>query len=152
VGETDELIAKKVEILINQGFQVVLCVGETLEQREAEKTLDVVLRQVQKGLEKVDASRMRDIVIAYEPIWAIGTGKTATPEDAQTVHEAIRACIVQMYDKEVANALRIQYGGSVNPDNAAELFACPDIDGALVGGASLLADSFSAIVSAACDS
>ena len=152
VGETDELIAKKVEILINQGLQVVLCVGETLEQREAEKTLDVVLRQVQKGLEKVDTSRMRDIVIAYEPVWAIGTGKTSTPEDAQTVHKAIRACIVQMYDDEVANALRIQYGGSVNPDNAAELFACPDIDGALVGGASLLADSFSAIVSAASDS
>ena len=151
LGETDELISKKTETLINQGFQAVLCVGETLQEREEDKALEVVLRQVGVGLEKVDSSRMKDVVIAYEPVWAIGTGKTATPEDAQTIHEAIRACIVQMYDEEVANALRIQYGGSVNPDNAAGLFACPDIDGALVGGASLLADSFTAIVLAACD-
>ena len=95
---------------------------------------------------------MKQVVIAYEPVWAIGTGKTATPDDAQIVHKAIRACIVQMYDQETADALRIQYGGSVNPDNAAGLFACDDIDGALIGGASLSADSFTAIVLAACDS
>lgn len=152
LGETDELISMKVDALINQGFQAVLCVGETIQEREAEQTLDVVLHQLRAGLEKVGSSCMKDVVIAYEPVWAIGTGKTATPDDAQTVHEAIRACIVQMYDEETANALRIQYGGSVNADNAAGLFACPDIDGSLVGGSSLLAESFTAIVRAACDS
>lgn len=152
LGETNELISKKAGALVGQGFQIVLCVGETIQEREAEQTLDVVLRQVRAGLIEVDSSYMKDVVIAYEPVWAIGTGKTATPEDAQTVHEAIRACIVQMFDQETAHALRIQYGGSVNADNAAGLFACPDIDGALVGGASLLADTFTTIVLAACDS
>ena len=152
LGETDATIAKKAAALIDQGFQIVLCVGETLEEREADKTLEVVLHQVGEGLNGLDMASMKHVVMAYEPVWAIGTGKTATPDDAQTVHKAIRACIVQMYDQETADALRIQYGGSVNPDNAAGLFACEDIDGALVGGASLSADSFTAIVLAACDS
>ncbi len=152
LGETDETIAKKASALIDQGLQIVLCVGESLAEREAEKTLDVVLHQVHEGQKGIDSSSMNHVVVAYEPVWAIGTGKTATPDDAQRVHEAIRACIVQMYDEDTADALRIQYGGSVNPDNAAGLFACNDIDGALVGGASLLADSFTAIVVAACDS
>ena len=145
-------MAKKAAALIDQGFQIVLCVGETLEEREADKTLEVVLHQVGKGLNGIDIATMKQVVIAYEPVWAIGTGKTATPDDAQIVHKAIRACILQMYDQETAEALRIQYGGSVNPENAAGLFACDDIDGALVGGASLSADSFTAIVLAACDS
>ena len=152
LGETNAMIAKKAASLIDQGFQIVLCVGETLEEREADNTLEVVLHQVGEGLNGIDIASMNQVVIAYEPVWAIGTGKTATPDDAQTVHKAIRACIVQIYDQETAEALRIQYGGSVNPDNAAGLFACEDIDGALVGGASLSADSFTAIVLAACDS
>ena len=151
LGETDDAIAQKACSLIDQGLQVVLCVGETLEDRQADKTLDVVLRQLHVGLKGIELSSMKQVVVAYEPVWAIGTGKTATPDDAQHVHKAIRACIVQMYDEETAAALRIQYGGSVNPENAAGLFACEDIDGALVGGASLSADSFTAIVVAACD-
>jgi len=152
LGESDAIIAKKMDASINGGFQTVLCVGETLEEREAGKTLNVVLGQVKSGLQSSDASMMDSVVIAYEPVWAIGTGKTASPEDAQSVHKEIRECICGLYDEVIANTLRIQYGGSVKPDNAAELFACPDIDGALVGGAALSADSFNAIVAAACES
>ncbi len=152
LGETDSLIAKKANASINGGFQTVLCVGETLDQREEEKTLDIVLGQVKSGLQSTEAQSMHKVVIAYEPVWAIGTGKTASPEDAQSVHKAIRECICDLYDESIANILRIQYGGSVKPDNAAELFSCPDIDGALVGGAALSADSFNAIVAAACES
>ena len=140
LGETDDLIAKKIHAVIELGIQAVLCVGETLEERENGSTLDIVLTQLKTGLSLVSSDSMEHVVIAYEPVWAIGTGKTASPDDAQTVHEAI------------ANTIRIQYGGSVKPDNAAELFACPDIDGALVGGAALSADSFNAIVQAACAS
>lgn len=150
LGETDELIGKKVHASLTGGFQTVLCVGETLEQREAGNTLSVVLHQLTSGLEGVTATQMQMVVIAYEPVWAIGTGKTASPEDAQSVHKEIRECVRGLYDEIVADTLRIQYGGSVKPDNAAELFTCPDIDGALVGGASLSADSFNAIVTAAC--
>ena len=152
VGESEALIAKKMTASINDGFQSVLCVGETLEEREAEKTIEVVLGQVQSGLQNVDASSMNRVVIAYEPVWAIGTGKTASPEDAQSVHKEIRTCVCGLYDETIASTLRIQYGGSVKPENAAELFACSDIDGALVGGAALSADSFNAIVMAACES
>jgi len=148
--ETDALIAKKVEFATNQAFQVVLCVGETLTQREKGETLGVVLGQVQSGLQSVDIASIQNIVIAYEPVWAIGTGKTATPEDAQHVHEAIREELNSLYDEGVACSTRIQYGGSVKPDNANELFACPDIDGALVGGGSLSGESFAAIIEAAC--
>lgn len=152
LGESDELIAKKVKTSILEGFQTVLCVGETLEEREAEKTLEVVLGQLQSGLADVAREQMQMVVIAYEPVWAIGTGKTASPEDAQSVHKEIRICICGLYDESIANTLRIQYGGSVKPENAAKLFACQDIDGALVGGAALSADSFNAIVTAACES
>ena len=152
LGESDELIAKKIGASINCGFQTVLCVGETLEEREAGNTLDVVLGKVKSGLLGIESTSMNGIVIAYEPVWAIGTGKTASPEDAQSVHKEIRECVRDLYDETIANTLRIQYGGSVKPDNAAELFACPDIDGALVGGAALSADSFNAIVTAACES
>lgn len=151
-GETDQMIAAKVKKLIGKGFQVVLCVGETLDERESGNTLDVVLHQVQDGLNGIPHPSMQHVVIAYEPVWAIGTGKTATPDDAQEIHKSIRACILERYDEEIAEALRIQYGGSVNSENATALLACADIDGALVGGASLTAESFTAIVFAACAS
>lgn len=149
LGESNELISKKVKTGIQEGLQVVLCVGETLDEREEGETLLVVLAQLEAGLSHVDISQMGAIVIAYEPVWAIGTGKTATPEDAQTVHAAIRSSIATAYDSNIAEQTRIQYGGSVKPENAADLFTCEDIDGALVGGASLSADSFTAIVMAA---
>jgi triosephosphate isomerase len=152
LGESNARIAKKMNASIQNGFQTVLCVGETLDERESEQTLDVVLGQLKSGLQNIDASSMHLVVIAYEPVWAIGTGKTASPEDAQSVHKEIRECIRGLYDETIANTLRIQYGGSVKPENAAELFACSDIDGALVGGAALSADSFNAIVTAACES
>ena len=152
LGETYEIIGKKVHASLAGGFQTVLCVGETLEQREAGNTLRIVLGQLKSGLEGVSVEQMQMVVIAYEPVWAIGTGKTASPEDAQSVHKEIRECVRGLYDEIVADTLRIQYGGSVKPDNAAELFTCPDIDGALVGGASLSAESFNAIVTAACSS
>jgi triosephosphate isomerase len=147
--ETDQLIAQKVSFGLSMNFQVVLCVGETIEQREDGNTMTVVLSQVSKGLSGVDSSTMAAVVIAYEPVWAIGTGKTATPEDAQTVHASIRDSLAELYDSNIAQQTRIQYGGSVKPENATDLFACEDIDGALVGGASLSADSFNAIVTAA---
>ena len=152
LGESDALIAQKVDLGIKQGLQVVLCVGETLKEREAGDTLAVVLLQLKTGLSNVSRNQMASIVIAYEPVWAIGTGKTATPDDAQSVHASIRSTIVDLYDDNIAQQTRIQYGGSVKPDNATDLFSCEDIDGALVGGASLSADSFTAIVLAACDS
>jgi triosephosphate isomerase len=148
--EPDALIAKKVEFALGQQFQVVLCIGETIEQREAGNTLDIVLGQVRSGLESVHNDSMDRVVLAYEPVWAIGTGKTASAQDAQAVHAAIRNELTSVYDAEVATATRIQYGGSVKPENAKELFSCQDIDGALVGGAALDGDSFAAIVEAAC--
>ena len=152
LGESDALVSKKMSASIQNGFQTVLCVGETLDQREVGNTLDTVLGQVRSGLEPLDISSLKKVIVAYEPVWAIGTGKTATPDDAQLVHRAIRDCIATMFDDTIAQQTRIQYGGSVKPDNAADLFACEDIDGALVGGASLSSDSFTAIVMAACDS
>ena len=150
--ESDVLIAQKATLARGQGLQVVLCVGETLEERESGKTNDVVLGQVVSGLEAISTEQMDGIVIAYEPVWAIGTGKTASPEDAQEVHRAIRKTIADLYTEEIASQTRIQYGGSVKPTNASDLFSCEDIDGALVGGASLAAESFSAIIKAACNS
>ncbi len=149
--ETDELISKKSKAVVDCDLQLVLCVGETLEQRESGNTLDVVLGQLKSGLRDVDESQMFKVVIAYEPVWAIGTGKTASPEDAQEVHKAIRESLKDLFNEQIASDVRIQYGGSVKPDNAVDLFSCPDIDGALVGGAALSADSFNAIVSASCD-
>lgn len=147
-GETDETVAKRCAAALEAGLTPIVCVGETLAQREAGETLDVVKGQVRGGLAGLDADALAKVVIAYEPVWAIGTGKTATAEQAQEVHAAIRAELREM-GGEVADRIAIQYGGSVNPGNAAELLAQPDIDGALVGGASLQAESFAAIIRAA---
>ena len=148
LGESNELISKKVKAGIEEGLQVVLCVGETLEEREAGETLLIVLAQLEAGLSHVDSSRMGAIVIAYEPVWAIGTGLTASPEQAQTVHQAIREHVSKVAPA-LAQGLKILYGGSVTAASAAELFAQADIDGGLVGGASLQAESFLAIGQAA---
>ena len=138
--EDDALLNKKVKKALEAGLTPILCCGETLEQREMGITLDWIRMQIKSDLVGVTAEQVASIVIAYEPIWAIGTGKTATTEQAQEVCKAIRDCIAEVYDAATAEAVRIQYGGSVNAANAAELFAQPDIDGGLVGGASLKAD------------
>jgi triosephosphate isomerase len=148
IGETDELINRKVVKALADGLDVILAVGELLEERQAERTMDVIDRQVRIGLEGVSAADMAHVTIAYEPVWAIGTGVTATPDQAQDVHAAIRGLLGDLYDESVARATRIQYGGSVKPGNAAELLALPDVDGALVGGASLKVDDFAGIVEA----
>ncbi|MFP3937661.1 MAG: triose-phosphate isomerase [Phycisphaerae bacterium] len=148
IGESDELINRKVLKALSAGLEPILCVGELLEQREASETMDVVRRQVEVGLEGVSAADARRVTIAYEPVWAIGTGKTATPDQAQEVHAMIRKLLAERYDEELAETVRIQYGGSVKPANAAELLGQNDIDGALVGGASLKADDFAGIVNA----
>ncbi|RKX96459.1 MAG: triose-phosphate isomerase [Spirochaetes bacterium] len=145
-GESDELINTKVKLALSHGLEVVLCVGETLEEREDGKVDEVCFRQIEGGLSGVSAEDMKHIIFAYEPVWAIGTGKTATPLDAQTVHKACRGKIAALYSPSIADSVIIQYGGSVKPGNAAELMAQEDIDGALVGGASLDADSFAGIV------
>ncbi|KUL31309.1 triose-phosphate isomerase [Chlorobium limicola] len=147
-GETDEIVNRKVSKALKEGLKVILCVGETLEERESGITGDVVTRQVKAGLAGI--AGIGDLVIAYEPVWAIGTGKTATSEQAQEVHALIRKTVSDLYGAEAGDGLRIQYGGSVKPSNAAELFAMPDIDGGLIGGASLNASDFAAIVKAAC--
>ena len=138
--EDDALLNKKVKKALEAGLTPILCCGETLEQREMGITLDWIRMQIKSDLVDVTAEQVASMVIAYEPIWAIGTGKTATTEQAQEVCKALRDCIAEVYDKATAEAVRIQYGGSVNAANAAELFAQPDIDGGLVGGASLKAD------------
>lgn len=138
--EDDALLNKKVKKALETGLTPILCCGETLEQREMGITLDWIRMQIKSDLVGVTADQVASMVIAYEPIWAIGTGKTATTEQAQEVCKAIRDCIAEVYDAATADAVRIQYGGSVNAGNAAELFAQPDIDGGLVGGASLKAD------------
>ena len=138
--EDDALLNKKVKKALEAGLTPILCCGETLEQREMGITLDWIRMQIKSDLVDVTAEQVASMVIAYEPIWAIGTGKTATTEQAQEVCKAIRECIAEVYDAATAEAVRIQYGGSVNATNAAELFAQPDIDGGLVGGASLKAD------------
>ena len=138
--EDDELLNKKVKKAFDAGLTPILCCGETLEQREMGVTMDWIRLQIKSDLVGVTADQVKEMVIAYEPIWAIGTGKTATTEQAEEVCKGIRDCIAEMYDAATAEAVRIQYGGSVNAGNAAELFAQPDIDGGLVGGASLKAD------------
>jgi triosephosphate isomerase (TIM) len=147
-GETDETVNKKTAALLKAGLAPIVCVGELLAEREAGKTLAVVDRQVRQGLAGLTAEQMGKITIAYEPVWAIGTGKTATTAQAQEVHAAIRK-ILRELGGAVADAMRIQYGGSVKPDNARELMSQPDVDGALVGGASLKAPDFLAIVKGA---
>ena len=143
--ECDCMINKKVKKALEAGLTPILCCGESLEQREMGITLDWIRMQIKSDLAGVTAEQVASMVIAYEPIWAIGTGKTATSDQAQEVCGAIRECIKEIYDAPTAEAVRIQYGGSVNAGNAAELFAKPDIDGGLVGGASLKAD-FGSIV------
>ena len=149
IGETDDLINKKVAAAIAGGLLPILCVGELLEERKASQTNEVVTRQVKGGLAGLSAEKLQAVTIAYEPVWAIGTGLTATPEQAQEVHDFIRKLLGQMYSEEIAEEIRILYGGSVKPDNAAELMNQKDIDGSLVGGASLKADDFLAIIQAA---
>lgn len=139
-AETDETVNKKVLKAIEHGITPIICCGETLTQREQGVTIDFVRQQIKIALQGVTADQAKEVVIAYEPIWAIGTGVVATTEQAQEVCAAIRACIAEVYDDATAEAIRIQYGGSVNAGNAAELFAQADIDGGLVGGASLKAD------------
>ena len=145
-GETDQGVNKKVKAVLAKDLVPIICIGEKLEEREAGKTLEVVERQLRGALEGILRSEAESVVIAYEPVWAIGTGRTATPEQAQEVHSFIRKILSQLYDSDLAESIRIQYGGSVKPENIADLIKEPDIDGALVGGASLKADSFTAIV------
>jgi triosephosphate isomerase (TIM) len=147
-AETDRALAEKVPAALDAGLKPILCVGETEEEREAGDTERKLRHQVQEGLEKVATERLGDVVIAYEPIWAIGTGLVATPEQAQEAIAFVRALVADR-DREQAERARILYGGSVKPDNAVELLALPDVDGALIGGASLQLDDFVAIVEAA---
>jgi triosephosphate isomerase len=148
MGEDDALINEKVRFALSAGLDVILCIGELLEERESDRTEAVLERQLTKGLEGVGADEMGRVVVAYEPVWAIGTGRTATPETAQDAHRFARSLVERLYDAEVAEALRIQYGGSVKPDNALGLLKMPDIDGALVGGASLKTEDFTEIAKA----
>ncbi|MFA5624147.1 MAG: triose-phosphate isomerase [Bradymonadales bacterium] len=147
-GESDEDVAKRVRTALDNGLTPIMCIGETLQERESGKTFDVVLNQVQKGLAQVSAEESERVVLAYEPVWAIGTGKTASPEQAQEVHEAIRNKLASIFCVDCAKKIRIQYGGSVKASNAAELLSKKDIDGALVGGASLKAEDFAGIIKA----
>ena len=145
-GEGDELCNAKLHAALAGGLEVVLCVGETLDQREAGRTEEVNGHQLTRGLEGVSADDLARVTIAYEPVWAIGTGRTATPGQAGEVHGYLRGILAGLYDDSAAERIRIQYGGSVKPENAAELLSLPDVDGALVGGASLKAESFVPIV------
>ncbi len=147
-GETDQTVAAKVDLLLKHDLKPIVCVGEVLEERESGRQFDVVKTQVEGGLFHLDAEQMKNVVIAYEPVWAIGTGKTATPEQAQEMHAHIRSLLANRWGKEVADEISILYGGSCKPSNAKELFACPDIDGGLIGGASLKADDFMGIITA----
>lgn len=144
--ESDETVNKRIKAAQSAGLIPIFCVGETLEEREAGKTIDVVKRQLKGGLEGLESEALLKLVIAYEPVWAIGTGETATPEQAQEVHKFIRGWLNENYSPEAAESLRILYGGSVKPANARELMQQSDIDGALVGGASLDSSSFVEIV------
>ena len=147
-GETDETVNRRVKAVFKAGIKPIMCVGETLAERDAGKTLSVVERQVNGGLAGLSGEEAKSIVVAYEPVWAIGTGKVATTAQAQEVHASIRKLLASAFGPAIAAGIRIQYGGSVKPDNAAELLAQPDIDGALVGGASLKADDFAKIIRA----
>lgn len=144
--ETNELVNQRVKGALSFGLTAILCIGETLAERESGKTFTVLEEQVVKGLAGVDVASMEKVVIAYEPVWAIGTGKTATKEQAQEAHAFIRGLIATMYEKNIADQIRILYGGSVKPTNVDELMAQPDIDGVLVGGAALDAASFGRII------
>ncbi len=146
-GETDEVVNAKVQAVLRSDMTPILCVGETLEQREADQAQAVVVSQLRGSLAGMSADQLEGLVVAYEPVWAIGTGKTASAGDAQEMCQAVRAELAEMFDGDFAEATRVQYGGSVKPGNVRELMAQPDIDGALVGGASLNAEDFALIVS-----
>lgn len=148
-GETDAAVNRKVKMALSSNLRPIVCVGETLQQRQANQTEAVIRTQVLAGLQDIGADQFAPVIMAYEPVWAIGTGMTATPDQAQAVHKFIRSLLQEMGGERVAQAVRIQYGGSVKPANAKELFGQPDIDGGLIGGAALDADSFMAIVKAA---
>ncbi len=145
-GETDEMIRDKIEAVLKYELVPILCIGEKLEEREAGKTLEVLERQIKEGLKGFSAQDLRSLVLAYEPVWAIGTGKTATPEQAQEAHAFCRKVLEGLFGEDLAMKTRILYGGSVKPENIVGLMARPDIDGALVGGASLIPESFAKIV------
>lgn len=149
MGETDQNVNKKLHAALAAGLTPIVCIGETLEQREANQTKQVVQDQFDGSLAGLTPGQAAQVVIAYEPVWAIGTGKVATPDQAEEVHADLRKLLESRYNADVASQVRIQYGGSVKPDNAAELLGQPNIDGALVGGASLQVDSFIGIVAAA---
>jgi triosephosphate isomerase (TIM) len=149
LGETDAAINKKLHAALAAGLLPIVCLGELLSEREAGQTLAVIQSQFDGSLVGISAEQMAKIVIAYEPVWAIGTGKVATPQQAEEVHLALRKIIGRRYNNSIADSVRLQYGGSVKPDNAAELLRQPDIDGALVGGASLKVDQFLGIVAGA---
>jgi triosephosphate isomerase len=147
-GETDAGVNRRLRAVLRAGLSPIVCVGETLDERERDRTFAVVETQTRGGLADLSTGELASLTLAYEPVWAIGTGHTATPEQAQEVHAHLRGTLLAIFGAEFAKKVRIQYGGSVKPANAAELLSCPDIDGALVGGASLDADSFSGIVHA----
>ncbi len=149
IGEKDELVNKKTRAALEAGLEVILCVGETLDERTAGHQDIITTRQVRTGLADIPGSLMDRVIVAYEPVWAIGTGKTATPEDAQAAHQQIRAQLSRQYGPDTAQRVRIIYGGSLKPDIAGEIFAQPDVDGGLVGGASLHAADFVAICKSA---
>ncbi|NIA31175.1 MAG: triose-phosphate isomerase [Actinobacteria bacterium] len=146
--ETDETVNKKIERALQTGLTPIVCVGEMLSQREAGKTQDLVGAQIKGALSGLSKEQVGQLIIAYEPVWAIGTGLVATPDQAQDVHKFIRTTLGELYDADLAQSVRIQYGGSMKPGNAAELLSQPDIDGGLIGGASLDADSFLGIIQA----
>ena len=145
-GETNELVSKKAKTVLNAGLLPIVCIGETLEEREANETNNVITTQTIGSVNGLTAEEMIKTTIAYEPVWAIGTGKTATPEQAQDVHALIRKLLAEAYGTDVAEKVKLQYGGSVKPDNSAELMGKPDIDGALVGGASLKPEVFTELI------
>lgn len=147
-GETDELLVEKVNTALKHKMTVIFCFGEELEDRKSNKHFEVVESQLKNALFHLEAASWKDIILAYEPVWAIGTGETATPDQAQEMHAFIRKTIEKGYDTSVAENVSILYGGSVKPNNADEIFAKPDVDGGLIGGASLDAESFAAIVNA----
>lgn len=151
IGETDELINEKVRAAVGAGLPVILCVGELLEEREAGRTEEVLERQMDRGLADVDADALKAVTLAYEPVWAIGTGHTATPDQAESAHSHLRKWLADRYNSDAAEATRLLYGGSVKPENAPSLLEQPNVDGALVGGASLKAETFLPIVRAAVD-
>lgn len=146
IGETDELINKKTRAVLAAGLNPIFCIGELLEQREAGETEKVCEEQIRKGFEGISKEDALQVTVAYEPVWAIGTGKTATSEQAQEVHKFVRGLLADIYDAQTADNICIQYGGSAKPENTKELMSCPDVDGLLVGGAGLKVDSFSQMI------